>query len=951
MAEPNALPPDVNPENNPIPGAPLINPARPRNNMQNPLISVRDRLFHALFFKMAIAYAQTIPRPVRRAIELMLLLKALAAFFILAYIHVRFSQTPTTCLEHVKNDWPRDGILRVEILSLSQSDLDGIKSSEMDEADVNVLRNTLKNGMVSIDPSTTLPHEEEQQLQNADLSQHNYANSSPLPREKVKYEPMTSDIHYASTQWQNQFVVTENFSQLTIDSTPFAGAKSPAKSAAEQSGNEAREKQLPTSPQEGGSIVYLNETIVKTIGSALFGEEALKSNVPLMEKLRNAVLAADQYVVEYSLEYGFLRLSAATRQRLNIPVHVVRLDPQMNECFGDSFSRLILKHFLGYDDILMASVKVLAEQEDNKGYLRNVITGEHFRFVSMWWMGRGSYTAAFSIMVLFTITISMLLRYSHHQIFVFIVDLLQLLEFNIPVRFPATPLLTVILALVGMEAIMSEFFNDTTTAFYIILVVWLADQYDAVCCHTSVTKRHWLRFFYLYHFSFYAYHYRFNGQYSSLALATSWLFIQHSMVYFFHHYELPVIIQQAQLQQILIQTRNDAQAQQVPFQQQQRAQQQAQQQQQQRGQAPGGNRRPPAPNYGMLNLLRILRRQNDNNNNISDILNRIPRYSLQTFNVGSHNVVNNINIFNASLRDVARNSIPFLRANLNVGMTMLGNAGNIYNNTNNNNNNNHNPENANNNNNNNNNYPTLYGHLHNLVFEIQHRVGMAAAAAANDRNPTIEDAPLNEGEHLIREGGHGGGGGGVPTIPPPVPLIADRRSNYQRNFEENNFIFPEAVLTQQQQASPQQQQQQHHLHHQTEPPSIEDRTKLPGTAVTTTTTTTTILTPDVSDGQQRVLVSITPSFAKQPESTASPSSVMGGSVMSEEVSSSSGVSDVSTSQPHSDQQRGQRAAGDSHTSRWPVEQPVSEQNSLLRQRTPGNSDSSESAALTRNTAL
>uniref|UniRef100_A0A2M4AAR8 Putative conserved plasma membrane protein n=1 Tax=Anopheles triannulatus TaxID=58253 RepID=A0A2M4AAR8_9DIPT len=933
MAEPNALPPDVNPENNPIPGAPLINPARPRNNMQNPLISVRDRLFHALFFKMAIAYAQTIPRPVRRAIELMLLLKALAAFFILAYIHVRFSQTPTTCLEHVKNDWPRDGILRVEILSLSQSDLDGIKSSEMDESDVNVLRNTLKNGMVSIDPSTTLPHEEEQALQNADLSQHNqYANSSPLPREKVKYEPMTSDIHYTSTQWQNQFVVTENFSQLMINSTRFSGAKSPAKSDAEQqSGKVAEEKQVTTSSPEGDSVVYWNETIVKSLGSALFGEEGLKSNVPLMEKLRNAVLAADQYVVEYSLEYGFLRLSAATRQRLNIPVHVVRLDPQMNECFGDSFSRLILKHFLGYDDILMASVKVLAEQEDNKGYLRNVITGEHFRFVSMWWMGRGSYTAAFSIMVLFTITISMLLRYSHHQIFVFIVDLLQLLEFNIPVRFPATPLLTVILALVGMEAIMSEFFNDTTTAFYIILVVWLADQYDAVCCHTSVTKRHWLRFFYLYHFSFYAYHYRFNGQYSSLALATSWLFIQHSMVYFFHHYELPVIIQQAQLQQILIQSRNDAQAQQAPFQQQQRAQQP----QQQRGQAAGANRRPPAPNYGMLNLLRILRRQNDNNNNISDILNRIPRYSLQTFNVGSHNVVNNINVFNASLRDVARNSIQFLRANLNVGMTMLGNAGNISNNTNNN-----NPENANNNNNNNNNYPTLYGHLHNLVFEIQHRVGMAAAAADNDRNPTIEDAPLNDGEHMMREGGRGG----VPTIP-PVPLIADRRSNYQRNFEENNFIFPEAVLSQQQVPQQQQQQQQQasdhhhhqqHLHHQTGPPSIEDRTKLPSNS-------TTILTPDVSE--ERVLVSITPSSKQEQEATASPSRVMGGSVMGEEASSPSGVSDV-TSQLHSDD--GQCAAGDSHTSRWPVVQPVSEQDSLLRQRTPGN-ESSE--FVTRNTSL
>ena len=110
-----------------------------------------------------------------------------------------------------------------------------------------------------------------------------------------------------------------------------------------------------------------------------------------------------------------------------------------------------------------------------------------------------------------TVSISMLLRYSQHQIFVFIVDLLQMLEFNTNITFPAAPLLTVILALVGMEAIMSEFFEDTTTAFYVILIVWICDQYDAICCHTNVTRRYWLRFFYLYHTAFYAYHYRYLG--------------------------------------------------------------------------------------------------------------------------------------------------------------------------------------------------------------------------------------------------------------------------------------------------------------------------------------------------------------------------------------------------------------------------------------------------------
>lgn len=83
-----------------------------------------------------------------------------------------------------------------------------------------------------------------------------------------------------------------------------------------------------------------------------------------------AVWPEENYIVEYSLEYGFLRLSSETRARLKIPVHTVNLNPDKDKCFGDGLSRFILREFLGYDDLLMASVKILAEKEDNKGYLR-----------------------------------------------------------------------------------------------------------------------------------------------------------------------------------------------------------------------------------------------------------------------------------------------------------------------------------------------------------------------------------------------------------------------------------------------------------------------------------------------------------------------------------------------------------------------------------------------------
>ncbi|KAE8631801.1 hypothetical protein XENTR_v10001304 [Xenopus tropicalis] len=446
------------------------NRVRTPNLNQNPLINVRDRLFHALFFKMAVTYARLFPPSFRRIFEFFVLLKALLVLFILAYIHIAFSRSPINCLEHVREKWPRDGILRVEIQLNSSRAPIFLQFYDSDTFP----------GLVK-EPSGEDEEEEEE------MSVEMYHNSS------IKFE---------------------------LDIEPKVFLKPSLESVTQASENQSQ--------------------------TLSFSDAASK------------VWPQEEYIVEYSLEYGFLRLSQSTRQRLNIPVMVVTLDPTRDLCFGDRFSRFLLDEFLGYDDILMSSVKALAENEENKGFLRNVVSGEHYRFVSMW-MARTSYLAAFVIMVIFTLSVSMLLRYSHHQIFVFIVDLLQMLEMNMSIAFPAAPLLTVILALVGMEAIMSEFFNDTTTAFYIILIVWLADQYDAICCHTNTSKRHWLRFFYLYHFAFYAYHYRFNGQYSSLALVTSWLFIQHSMIYFFHHYELPAILQQIRIQEMLLQNQQAGQ--------------------------------------------------------------------------------------------------------------------------------------------------------------------------------------------------------------------------------------------------------------------------------------------------------------------------------------------------------------------------------------------------------
>ncbi|KAJ9580719.1 hypothetical protein L9F63_024102, partial [Diploptera punctata] len=307
---------------------------------------------------------------------------AIAAFFVLAYIHVVFSRTPTNCLEHIKNDWPREGILRVEILRNGGDDYNIEKSYAKEEKlrheNVGDLTSVLgilaRDGFVNIEPSSV---DEVTQEHNgvSEASVHNSSLDDKIVSTEVSSGILPVEEESTKVRISN---VTENV---------------PASSSTVWDGS------IPESSQ----FVNTNETTQED--ETLTGGKMitpLKESVSEVEKLVRAVWPEEEYIVEYSLEYGFLRLSPGTRQRLNIPVKIVTLDPNKDSCFGDAFSRFILDEFLGYDDLLMASIKTLAEQEDNKGYLRNVVTGEHYRFVSMW-MARTSYLAAFFIMLVFVV--------------------------------------------------------------------------------------------------------------------------------------------------------------------------------------------------------------------------------------------------------------------------------------------------------------------------------------------------------------------------------------------------------------------------------------------------------------------------------------------------------------------------------------------------------------------
>ncbi|XP_026463425.1 uncharacterized protein LOC113366088 [Ctenocephalides felis] len=105
-----------------------VNRTRNVDNNREYLFNMRDRLFQAIFQRATMTYAKTIPKTMRRTIEIFLLLKALLAFFSLIYIHFQFSKNSAITLNSVVKNWPETGILRLEL----SDDLSYVQETDSD---------------------------------------------------------------------------------------------------------------------------------------------------------------------------------------------------------------------------------------------------------------------------------------------------------------------------------------------------------------------------------------------------------------------------------------------------------------------------------------------------------------------------------------------------------------------------------------------------------------------------------------------------------------------------------------------------------------------------------------------------------------------------------------------------------------------------------------------------
>ncbi|MFH4982688.1 hypothetical protein AB6A40_009397, partial [Gnathostoma spinigerum] len=305
---------------------------------QNQFGIVRDRLFHTMLVRMALSYNRHVPQIVRRLIEFFVLLIAISFVMLLLYVHMMLGRPDASCLAHL--NWPRDGVLRVEVVN----NLENYIAQQEKLRERSDGESPSNGGFCPYDIKDIFIH---------------WPNK--LPKEAFSSKP--SPIKRKSSRWGGL---------LSADELLFSMFLKPDKTLKQ-----------PLDMDEISLFFSEKDGLYVTNDSDYTDEESE---------------ASFEYVVEYSLHYGLLRLPHSYRLEHNIPFLLVRLDPETHECFGDWMSRKTMKYLIGYEDVLMSSVKALAENESDKGYLRDMITGEHYRFVTMN-SGKMTYITALFVML------------------------------------------------------------------------------------------------------------------------------------------------------------------------------------------------------------------------------------------------------------------------------------------------------------------------------------------------------------------------------------------------------------------------------------------------------------------------------------------------------------------------------------------------------------------------
>ncbi|CAH8868467.1 unnamed protein product [Trichobilharzia szidati] len=417
---------------------------RPRVVFRNNILNTRAQLLEVFFRRIALGYTSVFSLTARRLIEFVFLVQAVFVLVIFIHLHITFVKSPITCLDSLRNEfssvhksesdspiksekttnttpfsenstskpswsWLRYGILRIEVIPSPDP------SYSLADSYAKEFYGTDTEYTLEVDSEQFPTHDAAADADDGDADKHSDNSMLMVPILK------NSQHSVISFGGKNLLHEIQNFwhAILTFPSLAFTHIKKDVNYIVDQIYIDEDSENDWSSSSSIGPVTSYNHRIHSfkiKIGRflSIFKRIVVDVFVSVHQFFRDILTRVytspssaatrtddDSYIIEYALEYGFLRLSPQARKQFNITVKLVVLDPQSNPCFGGVVSRFLMDEFLGYEDLLIGSIKYLSATEGLKGYVVNVMNGQHYRLVAAQ-MSWSSYFAAGFIMLLFT---------------------------------------------------------------------------------------------------------------------------------------------------------------------------------------------------------------------------------------------------------------------------------------------------------------------------------------------------------------------------------------------------------------------------------------------------------------------------------------------------------------------------------------------------------------------
>ncbi|KAH9685623.1 Membralin-like protein [Citrus sinensis] len=267
----------------------------------------------------------------------------------------------------------------------------------------------------------------------------------------------------------------------------------------------------------------------------------------------------------YTMEKGYFLLPEADKSRHNIRTFNISISAQ-HPCFGNRWQQLLINRFVGYDTILMNSLL----HTPGQGYLYNCQTKEFynlsyaqeppegpakfgdlgstcFHVSHCYYLVTKCGVLMMSLFVFFTTTmsVSFTLRETQARMLKFTVQLQHHAQHRLPtfqlIFVHVIESLVFVPIMIGILFFLFEFYDDQLLAFLVLILVWLCELFTLISVRTPISMKFFPRFFLLYFLVFHIYFFSYAYGFSYMALGTAAAFVQHLILYFWNHFEVPAL--------------------------------------------------------------------------------------------------------------------------------------------------------------------------------------------------------------------------------------------------------------------------------------------------------------------------------------------------------------------------------------------------------------------------